>query len=163
MELSTALVMAIVQLVVVAALSKAPDHQPSAPSPELDPSEVMRIQVEALRNDSLLNEGIELTYRFASPQNKRFTGPLPRFIEMVRSVPHDRLLNHRSARYGPMAISGDNAHQLVTVTDREGEEIRYHWVLSRQGEGEFKDCWMTNAVIAAEPTAQREFVNMQTG
>ena len=160
-----ALLLAIVPLLVAAALSTAPDSQPKvpAPSPELDPSEVVRIQVEALRSNSLLNEGIQLTYRFASPQNKRFTGPLSRFIQMVRSAPYDRLLNHRSARYSPMVISGDKAHQIVIVTDREDKEIPYHWLLARQGEGEFRDCWMTNAVIVAEPSAQREFVNMQRG
>jgi len=55
------------------------------------------------------------------------------------------------------------AHQIVTITDRNGEEIGYHWVLSRQVEGEFKACWMTSAVIAAEPALQREFVNMRRG
>jgi len=156
------LILATVPLIVAAALSTAPSPQPRAPapSPELDPSEVVRIQVEALRSNSHLNEGIELTYRFASPGNRRFTGPLDRFIEMVRSAPYDRLLNHRSARYSPMAISGDEAHQTVTVTDSEGEEITYHWVLSRQSEGEFKDCWMTSAVIADQQPKQRDFVKM---
>ena len=159
-----ALLLAIVPLLVAAALSTAPDSQPKvpAPSPELDPSEVVRIQVEALRSNSLLNEGIQLTYRFASPQNKRFTGPLSRFIQMVRSAPYDRLLNHSSARYSPMAISADEAHQIVIITDMEGEEIPYHWVLRRQSEGEFKDCWMTSAVIPAEPPVQRDSVQLFT-
>jgi hypothetical protein len=147
-----------------AAQSTAPRHQPvaSAPSPELDPSTVVRIQVEALRTNSLLNEGIELTYRFASPDNKRITGPLARFTEMVRSAPYDRLLNHSSARYSPMVISADEAHQIVIITNMEGEEIPYHWVLRRQSEGEFKDCWMTSAVIPAEPPVQRDSVQLFT-
>ena len=160
-----ALALVIVPLVAVATLATGPDLQPKAPVPsaELDPSQVVRIQVEALRHNSPLNEGIELTYRFASPENKSFTGPLARFIEMLRSPPYQRLLNHRSARYSAMGISADRAHQIVTITDREGEEIRYRWALSRQVEGEFKDCWMTSAVIAAEPPLQPELVNMRTG
>jgi hypothetical protein len=158
----TSLWLVAVPFVVTAALSTAPSPQATtpAPSPELDPSEVVRIQVEALRNNSVFNEGIELTYRFASPGNKRITGPLARFIEMVRSTPYDRLLNHLSARYGPMAISGNEARQIVIITDMEGEEIAYYWGLSRQSEGEFKDCWMTNAVIPAERPTQREFVQV---
>ncbi len=125
-----------------------------APSPDLNPSEVIRIQVEALRNNSLLDEGIELTYRFASPGNKRVTGPLVRFTAMVRSAPYDRLLNHRSARYGPLAVSDGQAYQRVMITDSQGEEIAYHWVMSRQSEGQFKDCWMTDAVIPVQTPGQ---------
>jgi hypothetical protein len=136
-------------LVVAATVSTAPAWQSGnrAPSPGLAPSAVVRIQVEALRNNSLLNEGIVLTYRFASPGNKRFTGPLERFLEMLRSAPYDRLLNHRSADYGPLVVSDNEARQIVIITDRKGDETAYHWVLSRQSEGEFRDCWMTSAVI----------------
>ena len=35
-------------------------------------------------------------------------------------------------------------------------EVGYVWVLSRQTEGAFKDCWMTDAVIAAEREVQRQ-------
>jgi hypothetical protein len=109
----------------------------------------VRVQVEALRTNSPLDEGIRLTYRFASPGNKSYTGPIGRFIRMLRSAPYDRLLNHRSARYGPVSISGTEAFQTVTVIDKEGEETAFRWLLSRQSRGAFKDCWMTNAVIAA--------------
>ena len=123
------------------------------PSPDLDPAEVVRIQVEALRNNSPLNEGIALTYRFASPNNKRSTGPLDRFTQMVRTDPYHLLLNHRRARYEPLALSGNQAHQLVIITDSAGEEIAYHWTLVRQEEGKFKDCWMTDMVIpSVRPT-----------
>jgi hypothetical protein len=125
------------------------------PSPVLDPAEVVRIQVEALRNNSSLNEGIALTYRFASPNNRRSTGPLGRFTVMVRTDPYDRLLNHRRARYEPLALSGNVAHQLVIITDPAGEEIAYHWTLVRQEEGKFKDCWMTDAVIPSVRPALR--------
>ena len=123
----------------------------AVPTPELEPADVVRIQVEALRNNSPLDEGIELTYRFASPANKQVTGPLIRFTAMVNASPYDRLLNHQRASYEPLAIAGDMAHQLVSITDTVGEEITYHWVLVRLSEGPYKDCWMTDAVI---PTSQ---------
>jgi hypothetical protein len=151
-----ALVLAAVPLLVSAAVSPQPTDEPkvTAPAPGLNPSAVVRIQVEALRNKSLLDEGIELTYRFASPGNKRVTGPLVRFTAMVRSAPYDRLLNHRSARYGPLAVSDDEAYQRVIITDSEGKEIVYHWVLSRQSGGQFKDCWMTDAVVPVQRPSQ---------
>ena len=76
---------------------QVPALQQTAPSPALNPGEVVRIQVEALRKNGPLNEGIELTYRFASPGNKQVTGPLDRFVRMVSSAPYDRLLNHLNA------------------------------------------------------------------
>lgn len=152
-----AVLAATVPIISIAALSSPPTAASVGlmPSPQLEPSDVVRIQVEALRENTPLNEGIELTYRFASPANKRSTGPLDRFLVMVRSAPYDRLLNHLSARYGPVAVSGDESSQTVIVTDKGGEEVAYVWTLSRQQEGEFEACWMTTAVIPARGSGQR--------
>jgi hypothetical protein len=76
---------------------------------------------------------------------------------MVHSAPYDRLLNHLNARYGPVSMTGEGAFQTVTITDREGQETAYRWVLSRQTKGQFKDCWMTDAVIAAERPPRNKF------
>jgi hypothetical protein len=66
------------------------------PSPNLSPVEVVRIQVEALEKNDVPhpNRGIEIAFRFASPENKRATGPLERFIQMVSSPAYRPLLNH---------------------------------------------------------------------
>ena len=116
------LLLVMLPLIVTAALPKESIliGEVPTPSPELDPPEVVRIQIEALRKNSILNEGIRLAYRFASPDNKRYTGPLNRFIEMVRSPPYHWLLNHVKAYYGPVAVSGTEAYQLVTITDKGG-------------------------------------------
>jgi len=117
------------------------------PSPSLSPTEVVKIQVAALKVNDASNSGIELTFRFASPENRSTTGPLERFIRMVRSSPYDRLINHRSVAYGPIRISGDDASQEVTVEDMLGEKTTYLWVLGRQDNGKYADCWMTDAVL----------------
>lgn len=75
---------------------------------------------------------------------------------MVRSAPYDRLLNHRSAEYSPLAVSGNEAQQMVIIIDAKGEEFAYAWVLSRQSEGAFEDCWMTDAVVPAERDGERQ-------
>ncbi len=83
------LFLATVPLTVTGAL--APESGPQsfdpAPLPKLEPAGVVRFQVEALRKNTVSNDGIELTYRLASPGNKRYTGPLDRLIDMVRSAP----------------------------------------------------------------------------
>jgi hypothetical protein len=156
------LLLAIASVVVVAAVSSSDPIKSitTRPSPKLTPSEVVRIQVDALRHNTVLNEGIALTFRFASPDNKQVTGPLPRFTEMLRSDPYDRLLNHRRARYGPIAIAANQAYQTVTITDAVGERIDYHWVLTRQTTGEYEGCWMTNAVIPAKQPTQRQLTQI---
>lgn len=62
-----------------AATNPIPKRENHMPSPSLDPAVVIRIQVEALRTNDKLGRGIELTYSFASLENKRSTGPLSRF------------------------------------------------------------------------------------
>ena len=73
--------------VVLAALVGANHLPQTEPHPALSPRDVVRIQIEALRkNDTPYeNRGIEVTFNFASPANKRMTGPLERFKVMVHN------------------------------------------------------------------------------
>ncbi|MGD8956761.1 MAG: DUF4864 domain-containing protein [Chromatiaceae bacterium] len=128
-----------------------------APAPSFGPAEVTQIQLDALRTNTLINEGIALTFRFASPANRQVTGPLPRFVKMLRSPPYDRLLNHREVEYGPLRVEDDTAYQPVIVTASDGQQAGYLWVMSRQRDGEYKDCWMTDAVLSTEPPARLRF------
>ena len=132
-------------------------HGELNPTPELDPSDVIRIQLDALRSNAVGNEGIAITYRFASPDNRKVTGPLPRFVAMIRSPPYDRLLNHKRVEYGPVRIVNQKAYQPIVVTDAGGQNVGYLWVLSRQDSGKFKDCWMTDAVISTEKSEPQRF------
>jgi len=149
----------------IAAGAAAADDRPDtesagpalAPAPSFDPAEVTQIQLDALRTNTLINEGIALTFRFASPANRQVTGPLPRFVKMLRSPPYDRLLNHREVEYGPLRVEDDTAYQPVIVTGSDGQQAGYLWVMSRQRDGEFKDCWMTDAVLSTEPPARLRF------
>jgi hypothetical protein len=45
------------------------------PNAQLTPDQVFKIQLEALRTNDENDRGIEITFRFASPANKRSTGP----------------------------------------------------------------------------------------
>ena len=51
------------------------------PSPELSPREVVQLQVEALgtNDEPFAQAGVKAAFDFASPANKRATGPLERF------------------------------------------------------------------------------------
>lgn len=128
------------------------------PDPNLSPAEVIKIQVEALQFNDPADRGIEITYRFASPGNKRFTGPLPRFARMIKNPLYQPMLNHQNARYGSMEIVDDEATQRVTLIDAEGNAIIYVFVLSKQTSPPCFGCWMTDSVgiEAVKPADHQE-------
>ena len=74
----------------------------TGPRPELTPQDVVRLVIEALQHNSETpyDEGIRVTFNFASPTNRHATGPLQRFIEMVKSPQYRPMLGHHRAEYG---------------------------------------------------------------
>lgn len=133
-----------------------------APSPELSPSEVVRIQLEALQhNDSPQpGAGIAMVFKFSSPGNRAQTGPLPRFSEMLRNG-YPEMLNHREVRLPPPLIQEDEAIQPVEVVAKNGAAYRYLFILSRQTEPPYAGCWMTDSVLTdpeAAPSAPLETI-----
>ncbi len=140
---------------VITPSAPAPATQSSGPAPTLTPDAVVRLVMEALaRNDHpAADAGIATAFSFASPGNKQLTGPLSRFIPMVKTPLYQPLLNHATIDYGPIRVDGVYAEQLVTVTSEQGEPAAFLFTLSRQAEGEYEDCWMTDGVtrIGAEP------------
>lgn len=118
------------------------------PSPDYGPEDVVRIQVEALADNDTpyRNAGIEVAFRFASPANKRFTGPLWRFIRMLYAPTYRHFLFHRAAHVGRADIQGSQATLTVILTAAEGGRVAYLFRLSRQRGGPCEACWMTDEV-----------------
>lgn len=117
------------------------------PSPEFSPTDVIRIQLDALReNDENSDVGIATAFNFASPANKVYTGPLSRFKQIVRNPVYAVMLNHRAADYEVVAISGNVAQQRVMITGDNSQTVIYTFTLSRQREPKYRDCWMTDGV-----------------
>ena len=146
---------AVVLVPVVLLLASSPEGKPDPePSPEMTPEEVVRVQVEALRqNDEPYDgAGIEAAWRFASPANRRATGPLPRFAEMIE-LGYADMLGFERAEYGPMRVEGGQAAQWVTLVQADGSRSAYVFGLSRQEGGPYDGCWMTDAVVRAPESA----------
>ena len=53
------------------------------PNTKLDPYDVVKIQLEALKNNDSQDKGIRQTWLFAHPDNKKVTGPFDRFRIMI--------------------------------------------------------------------------------
>ncbi|MFT5219314.1 MAG: hypothetical protein ACI9LO_002502 [Planctomycetota bacterium] len=118
------------------------------PQSDLKPEEVVKIVVNALANNDLprQNAGIETTFNFASPENKRNTGPLSKFSQMVRNDRFAVMLDHASSDFSEVVLSGDSAMQLVRITSGKGAHTVFAFRLSRQQDGPFQGMWMTDAV-----------------
>jgi len=122
-----------------------------SPSSKLTPEQVVHIQLAALRLNDARNRGIEVAFRFASPDNKLHTGPLPRFISMMQEGPYSLMLAYENAAYEPVEVADDYARQRVTLIG-SGLVVVYEFYLSRQTEGPCTGCWLTDAVIAKRPS-----------
>lgn len=120
------------------------------PDPALTAPAVVQVQLAALAkvDEPTRDAGLAVVFGFASPGNRSQTGPLPRFAAMIRDG-YPEMLNHRSTTLAPLVIDGDIALQGVELIDREGRLHRYVFQLSKQPDGEFKDCWMTDSVYKA--------------
>lgn len=130
-------------------------HEELQPNPNLSPEEVVKIQVEALKHNDEEDRGIEITFRFASPANRQATGPLPRFIRMVKNPAYKPMLNHKLAEYDPIEISGNTATQRVTIIDSNGNATVYLFTLSKQVDAACEGCWMTDSVTVVPVKEQQ--------
>lgn len=119
------------------------------PSPDLSASDVVRQQVDALAHNDQPREnaGIETAFRFASPANRRATGPLERFIQLVNNPIYSPLIDHVNAQFSDLSVADNRAQQGVIITSKEGERVGYLFSLSKQAGGEYEGCWMTDAVV----------------
>ena len=117
------------------------------PEPELKPNDVVRLQLLAMQQNDDSDFGIEVTFRFASPANKKQTGPLKHFIRLVRYPSYHTLLNHINATFLELTVEEDFAVQDVIITTSNGKRIGYRFRLSIQKGPLYPGCWMTDSVI----------------
>ena len=118
------------------------------PRPELTPEQVVQYQVTALQHndDPKLDAGIERAFRFASPSNKQVTGPLDNFVRIVKSPLYSPMLNSLSSLIVGSELKDGQAKIAVKIVAADGRHVTYVFVLSKQNEGEFDNCWMTDGV-----------------
>src|SRR6056300_992692 len=104
-------------------------------------------------NDKIYkNSGIEQTWNFAHPSNKKITGPLDRFTSMIQGEGYKMLLNHIEHSI-TLVQSGDNWAQFeVTVLDQSKTYHKFNWQVEKyEKSGPLKDCWLTTGVSSPVP------------
>ena len=119
------------------------------PNNLISPAEVIKIQLAGLMNndEKFKDSGIEQTWRFAHPNNKKNTGPLPKFKMMIKSNSYQMLLNHLNHSITELGRSDRWAQFEVIILDKEKIYHKFNWQVERYREdGPLKDCWLTTMV-----------------
>ena len=119
------------------------------PSSNIKPSDVVKIQLIGLQNnnDEFEDSGIEQTWNFAHPNNKKATGPLDKFKRMIKSNNYQMMINHISHTITEIR-GGDNWVQFeVIILDNKKIYHKFNWQVEKYIEdGPLKDCWLTTMV-----------------
>ena len=74
------------------------------------------------------------------------TGPLAHFAQIVKSPLYSPMLYNRSSSIVGSRVQDDQAKVAVKVVAADGREVTFVFALSKQTEGEFNNCWMTDGV-----------------
>ena len=124
------------------------------PNSNIEPSEVVKIQLLGLQknNDGFEDSGIEQTWNFAHPNNKKATGPLDKFKRMIKGNNYQMMINHISHTITEIR-GGDNWVQFeVIILDNKKIYHKFNWQVEKYTEdGPLKDCWLTTMVSSPEP------------
>ena len=119
------------------------------PSSTIKPKEVIQIQLTGLmKNDNYFKDsGIEQTWNFAHPENKKNTGPLTNFKMMIKGRSYEMLLNHLSHTITEVGSSDKWAQFEVIILDSEKIYHKFNWQVEKYtGQGPLQDCWLTTMV-----------------
>ena len=125
-----------------------------SPNNTISPKEVVKIQLSGLQQNDLeyKDSGIEQTWRFAHPNNKRVTGPLSNFKMMIKSDSYGMMIDHLSHTITELGSSDKWAQFEVIILDKNKIYHKFNWQVEKYTlDGSLKDCWMTTMVSSPIP------------
>ena len=125
-----------------------------SPNSTISPKEVIKIQLNGLQQNDLeyKDSGIEQTWNFAHPNNKKYTGPLPHFKMMIKGKSYQMLINHLSHTITEVERSDKWAQFEVIILDKEKIYHKFNWQVEKYTkDGPLKDCWLTTMVSSPIP------------
>jgi len=119
------------------------------PSSNINPEEVVKIQLTGLQKNDLnfKDSGIEQTWNFAHPNNKKVTGPLANFKRMLKGDSYQMMINHLSHTITQLGSTDKWAQFEVIILDKNKIYHKFNWQVEKfTEEGDLKDCWLTSMV-----------------
>ena len=119
------------------------------PRRDIKPVDVVQIQLSGLQKNDLKykDSGIEQTWNFAHPNNKKVTGPLDNFKEMIKGDSYKMMINHISHTITKLG-NGENWAQFeVIILDKDKIYHKFNWQVEKYStNGPLNDCWLTTMV-----------------
>ena len=119
------------------------------PNKSILPKEVIKIQLFGLMNNDkkFKDSGIEQTWNFAHPNNKKVTGPLDNFKKMIKGDTYQMMLNHLSHTITQLGKGDKWAQFEVVILDKNKIYHKFNWQVEKYIEdGDLKGCWLTTMV-----------------
>ncbi len=124
------------------------------PSSTITPKEVVKIQLSGLQQNDLefKDSGIEQTWNFAHPNNKKVTGPLNNFKRMIKGASYQMMIDHLSHTITEVGGSNKSVQFEVIILDKNKIYHKFNWQVEKYTEeGSLKDCWLTTMVSSPIP------------
>ena len=119
------------------------------PTKAIEPNQVVKIQLNGLMNNDKPNpnDGIKQTWEFAHPENKKYTGPLTKFINLLKGESYSMLINHLDSEIIEVFKSNNQYGFEVTILGNDKKYYKFQWVVEKYyKDGPLKDCWLTTSV-----------------
>ena len=119
------------------------------PNNKIKPLEVVKIQLTGLQQNDLdfKDSGIEQTWNFAHPNNKKVTGPLENFKRMIKGDSYQMMINHLSHTITQLGSADKWAQFEVVILDVNKIYHKFNWQVEKYiMDGPLKNCWLTTMV-----------------
>ena len=124
------------------------------PNKNIKPIKVVEIQLKGLMKNDLpyKDKGIVQTWEFAHPNNKKFTGPLEKFKEMIKGESYKMLIDHYDHDINEIYLTDELAIFEVVVLGNNKKYFKFKWQVERYlNNGPLKNCWLTTVVSQPIP------------
>ena len=107
---------------------------------------------QKVNNKDFIDSGIEQTWKFAHPKNKKVTGPLDNFKRMIKGDSYQMMIDHLSHTITLLGSDDNWAQFEVVILDKNKIYHKFNWQVEKYTmEGTLKDCWLTTMVSSPIP------------
>ena len=102
-------------------------------SSAITPKEVVKIQLSGLQQNDLefKDSGIEQTWNFAHPNNKKVTGPLNNFKRMIKGASYQMMIDHLSHTITKVGGSNKSVQFEVIILDKNKIYHKFNWQVEK--------------------------------
>ena len=150
-----AIISAILIVVSLGSLRFYDNYSPNLTKPNvsLKPFDVVSIQLNSLQRNNIpfKDAGIEQVWEFAHPNNKKITGPLEKFKELIYSQNYKMLIEHENSEITILSESSNKSVYKVFILSNDKKKYSYIWQVEKVSQkGDLKNCWMTTSVSGPE-------------